>query len=165
MTARHHAQKAVNEYRIRRALGEPLTALEYQQLLDIANLGETMVGSIAKDVVSMLGECDQMPFLEAAVEREKMGEISFFEKKQEADLLNIVPNPSTGVCTFVFDHALKGTIMVLDNMGRRVYEQSVENAGTSISVDLGRLSNGLYRAIFWQDNANRFEGQNFVILH
>lgn len=98
------------------------------------------------------------PFARIFVLKDRIANLNIVgidEIKNEADFLQIFPNPTTGLTTFVFESEFSdGVIKVFDLSGRQLILQELTVAETE--TDLSHLQTGMYLVMFISKTGKSF---------
>jgi hypothetical protein len=64
--------------------------------------------------------------------------------KTGEQVVKIYPNPTSGLVSITFNSIENGSIIVVDILGRNVFQQVLTEAKNSIKLDLNNLQAGVY---------------------
>jgi len=142
------ALQQLNEFRIRRLLGEPLTESAYEQMLDLAQQSDSTHGQAVHDVVQLLAPCDQALYLPMGCSESAHRAVSSAPQvSDQADRMRLSPNPSNGWVTVSFERPVVGVLRVFDALGREVAARQMSGQNAMVSIDLSRCAAGLYQVV------------------
>ncbi len=80
--------------------------------------------------------------------------------------ISIYPNPGNGIFTVVTSRSdnTPATLMIFDNMGRKVYGQVIRMNGMPTQVDLRQMQAGMYTVVFLAGDASEKITEKLVII-
>ena len=71
----------------------------------------------------------------------------------------VFPNPAQEVATLKIDdqNANNGQIEIINSLGELVFAKSIDIIGSSITIDLSTLSNGIYSISYKNNGVNLYK--------
>jgi hypothetical protein len=157
------SRKTANELRIRQLLRQPMTAARYQEALALAQLDAHKGGKAAKEAIAFLAPCDQArvrPRDGAAEGRHPESGDSGPSKNG----LALFPNPASATVTVQLPTSAPGTLCLYNAAGQKVRSVLVEAGTEQLLLDLSNLSNGLYQALFSDEQGRSTASASLSVL-
>ena len=152
--AQEIALQQLNDFRIRRLLGEPLDSTAYAQMLALAAQPDSTHGRAVYDVVQLLGPCDQETYAPTDVheELEEKGSSSATTPALTAGQMQVNPNPATGRVHVAWTSPVSGLLRVFDVYGREALLRNVSSTDRSVDLDMSTKPAGLYRIVLFDEH-------------
>jgi hypothetical protein len=152
--AQEIALQQLNDFRIRRLLGEPLDSTAYAQMLALAAQPDSTHGRAVYDVVQLLSPCDQETYAPTD-EHEELEEKGSSSATAPASIvagqMQISPNPTTGRVQVAWTSPVSGLLRVFDVYGREALARNVSNTDRSVDLDMSTKPAGLYRIVLFDE--------------
>jgi len=151
--AQEIALQQLNDFRIRRLLGEPLDSAGYAQMLALAAQPDSTHGRAVYDVVQLLSPCDQETYAptDEREELEEKGSSSATTPALTAGQMQVSPNPSTGRIHVAWPSPVSGLLRVFDVYGREAIARNVSSTDRSVDLDMSTKPAGLYRIVLFDE--------------
>ena len=158
------AKKTLNELRIRRLLGQPMTLSLYQQALALAQQNPATTGYATEEVILYLAPCDQILYSDSDEEAPQEREESVHPDTSIAVLsLPVAPNPSSGVTEVSLPHHHGGLLKIYSTHGLLLKTVMVAPGASKISLNLESFAIGLYM-ILLEDQKGKILGRAKVSI-
>lgn len=137
------ARKILNELRIRRLLGQPITLALYQQALSIAQANPATIGYATEEVVSFLAHCDQTLYRSDDENNHKAINVKKGPFLREVYTLQVTPNPTTDIAEVNLRNR-SGLLTVYNLHGQEMKTQIIAPDMSTVYLDFTSNSAGLY---------------------
>ena len=137
------ARKILNELRIRRLLGQPITLALYQQALSIAQANPATIGYATEEVVSFLAHCDQTLYRSDDENNHKAINVKKGPCLREVYTLQVTPNPTTDIAEVNLRNR-SGLLTVYNLHGQEMKTQIIAPDMSTVYLDFTSNSAGLY---------------------
>ncbi|MCC6459053.1 MAG: hypothetical protein IT260_01200 [Saprospiraceae bacterium] len=150
------ARQILNDYQLRRLLGQPLTQAAYEDILDIAEQEVAEYGEAVSDAVLLLFPCDQEQFLNAEEMEEEEERPQGTTKVEETSAtgIKVMPNPTTGITEVMLPKGFTGSATVVNAVGSRILSQVILAGSSKLKLDLSQQNTGLYWLILSDASGN-----------
>ena len=131
-------QKALNELKIKAALGESWTNGDLTILQTIANQSSDSAGTTVWQGIAMLPRC-----YEASRSVERVQESTIPSLKNVLNGIRVFPNPTSDIVKLEFPQPFTGTWTFCDAFGKIVAKQEVDQSQL-VLFDVSRFAGGIY---------------------
>lgn len=141
------ARRIVNDYRLRRMAGEPLTQANYEQILALALDDPAEKGQAVSEARLFLGPCDQMEPEDGASEERRQSTVET-AGTAPVGAIDLSPNPAAGLVQVVLPAGSEGLLLVYDLTGQKRRNVEVAAESSTLVLNLADCRPGLYRVVF-----------------
>jgi hypothetical protein len=160
------ANKVLYDIWLHRLLQVPLTQAYYQQILALAQQNPASAGIAARSAANFVAPCDQYLF------QYDDGESAQRSPAQARDgqarglaAFQISPNPSSGLVEVSLSPSMATSFVVINTFGQKVHNIDFAAGTRTFSLDLSRLSSGLYWGILLDAQGHRIGIETLSLNH
>lgn len=141
------ARKDLNRLIIKKLRLTPVSATDYQIILNIAGQAKNVIGAALQEAVLLLSGCDQNNFVSAEVEAtyEKNASTNVVESSEKEKIdMQVSPNPSDGKFQLLLNKPINGMLRIVSASGRSVKSLTLVQDQREVAVDISGAPSGVY---------------------